>query len=54
MNKWLRRAAGTVGVAGGPLLLAGGAAQADAPTSDAALAPGGLIHNLFTPLGATN
>ncbi len=54
MNKWLRRAAGTVGVAGGMLLLAGGAAQADAPTSDAALAPGGLIHNLFTPLGATN
>src|ERR1051325_7305770 len=54
MNKWLRRAAGTVGLAGGMIALACGAAQADAPTPSAALPGNGFLHNLFTPLAGAN
>ncbi|GAA1880504.1 hypothetical protein [Asanoa iriomotensis] len=51
MTKWIYRAVGTVGVAaGGVLLLAGGAAQADgidAPVNDLR----GSLDGFFTPLG---
>jgi hypothetical protein len=46
MNKWFRRAVGTVGIAGGMLLLGAGTANAD----DAALTPG-LLDDLFSPTG---
>ncbi|WP_432834303.1 hypothetical protein [Dactylosporangium sp. CA-092794] len=49
MNTWFRRAVGTVGVAGGMLLLGAGAAHAD----DTALAPGQL-DDLFSPAGGPN
>jgi hypothetical protein len=54
MNKWLRRAAGTVGLAGGFLVLASGAAQADEATPNASLPASPLLHNIFTPLGTAN
>jgi hypothetical protein len=47
MNKWFRRAAGTVGVAGGILLLGAGSAHADS-----ALTPGSLDD--VSPTGASN
>ncbi|GAA2621917.1 hypothetical protein GCM10010399_61360 [Dactylosporangium fulvum] len=47
MNTWFRRAVGTVGVAGGMLLLGAGAAHAD----DTALAPGQL-DDLLAPSGS--
>jgi hypothetical protein len=51
MTKWIYRAVGTVGVAaGGALLLAGGAAQADgidAPVNDLR----GSLDGYFTPIG---
>ncbi|GAA0710516.1 hypothetical protein Drose_02255 [Dactylosporangium roseum] len=47
MNTWFRRAVGTVGVAGGMLLLGAGAAHAD----DTALAPGKL-DDLLAPSGS--
>jgi hypothetical protein len=51
MTKWIYRAVGTVGVAaGGALLLAGGAAQADgidAPVNDLR----GSLDGFFTPMG---
>jgi hypothetical protein len=49
MNTWFRRTVGTVGIAGGMLLLGAGAAHAD----DTALAPGQL-DDLFTPTGGPN
>ena len=49
MNTWFRRAVGTVGVAGGMLLLGAGAAHAD----DTALAPGQL-DDLLSPAGGPN
>ncbi|WP_433612860.1 hypothetical protein ACQP2P_02485 [Dactylosporangium sp. CA-139114] len=49
MNTWLRRTVGTVGIAGGMLLLGAGAAHAD----DTALAPGQL-DDLFSPAGGPN
>jgi hypothetical protein len=49
MNTWLRRTVGTVGIAGGLLLLGAGAAHAD----DTALAPGQL-DDLFSPAGGPN
>lgn len=49
MNTWFRRAVGTVGVAGGILLLGAGAAHAD----DSALVPGQL-DDLFSPAGGPN
>ncbi|MGI5246824.1 hypothetical protein [Dactylosporangium sp. CA-139066] len=49
MNTWFRRTVGTVGIAGGMLLLGAGAAHAD----DTALAPGQL-DDLFTPAGGPN
>ncbi|GAA2378393.1 hypothetical protein [Dactylosporangium salmoneum] len=49
MNTWFRRTVGTVGLAGGMLLLGAGAAHAD----DTALAPGQL-DDLFSPLGGPN
>ncbi|WP_213453848.1 hypothetical protein [Rhizomonospora bruguierae] len=52
MNKWLYRTVGTVGLAGGALLIAGQAAQADAPR------PGtdpqqlrALVDGLLAPIG---
>jgi hypothetical protein len=48
MNMWFRRAVGTVGVAGGILLLGAGAAHADDT-----LAPGQL-DDLFSPAGGPN
>ncbi|MDG6100790.1 hypothetical protein Daura_02365 [Dactylosporangium aurantiacum] len=48
MNTWFRRAVGTVGVAGGILLLGAGAAHADD-----ALVPGQL-DDLFSPAGGPN
>ncbi|GIF65061.1 hypothetical protein Ais01nite_30960 [Asanoa ishikariensis] len=51
MTKWIYRAVGTVGVAaGGALLLAGGAAQADAINSPANDLRGSL-DGFFTPMG---
>lgn len=48
MTKWFYRAVGTVGVAGGFLLLAGGAAQADdAPVNDLR----GSLDGFFQPMG---
>ncbi|MEV6928802.1 hypothetical protein AB0M46_30530 [Dactylosporangium sp. NPDC051485] len=49
MNTWFRRTVGTVGLAGGMLLLGAGAAHAD----DTALAAGQL-DDLFSPLGGPN
>jgi hypothetical protein len=53
MNKWFYRAVGTVGVASGFLVLAGGAAQADeADAAQPAVDPQqlrGLLDTLFTP-----
>jgi hypothetical protein len=49
MSTWLRRTVGTVGIAGGLLLLGAGAAHAD----DTALAPGQL-DDLFSPAGGPN
>src|SRR5690242_5265936 len=53
MNKWFRRAVGTVGIAGGVLMLGAGAAHADdSPT--VAKDPQqlhGLFDDLFTPAG---
>src|SRR5947207_1519527 len=53
MNKWFRRAVGTVGVAGGLWLLGAGTAHADDSVS-AAKDPQqlhGLLKDLFTPTG---
>jgi hypothetical protein len=54
MTKWFYRAVGTVGVAGGFLLLAGGVAQAD----DAATTPvndlQGSLDGFFTPMGPSS
>jgi hypothetical protein len=54
MNKWFYRAVGTVGMAGGFLLLGGGAAQAEdvdaAPATDP-LELQGLLDDFFTPIG---
>jgi hypothetical protein len=53
MNKWFYRAVGTVGIAGGFLLLGGGAAQAEdvdaTPTTDPQLR--GLLDDFFKPTG---
>ena len=53
MNKWFRRAVGTVGIAGGICLLGSGAAHAD--TSSSAVPDtqrlAGLLDSLFTPAG---
>jgi hypothetical protein len=54
MNKWFYRAVGTVGIAGGFLLLGGGAAQAEdvdaTPTNDPQQLQG-VLDGFFTPLG---
>ena len=52
MNKWLRRAVGTVGIAGGIWLLGSGTAHADnaAPANDPQRLSG-LLDSLFTPAG---
>src|SRR4051812_49896352 len=53
MNKWFRRAVGTVGIAGGILLLGAGAAHADDSVS-AAKDPqklNGLFDDLMKPTG---
>jgi hypothetical protein len=53
MNKWIRRAVGTVGIAGGALLLGTGTAQADDSVT-AAQDPQllhGLVEDLFSPTG---
>lgn len=54
MNKWFYRAVGTVGIAGGFLLLGGGAAQAedvDATPATDPLQLRGLLDEFFTPTG---
>ncbi|MFC0533545.1 hypothetical protein [Phytohabitans kaempferiae] len=57
MNKWFYRAVGTVGIAGGFLLLGGGAAQAEdvdaTPVSDPQQLQG-LLDGFFTPLGGND
>lgn len=57
MNKWFYRAVGTVGIAGGFLLLGGGAAQAEdvdaTPPSDPQQLQG-LLDGFFTPLGGND
>ena len=56
MNKWFRRAVGTVGIAGGFLLLGAGTAHADDSVS-AAKDPQllhGLVEDLFKPAGGPN
>jgi hypothetical protein len=57
MNKWFYRAVGTVGVASGFLMLAGGVAQADeADVAQPAVDPQqlrGLLADLFTPTAGT-
>lgn len=57
MNKWFYRAVGTVGIAGGFLLLGGGAAQAEdvdaTPPSDPQQLQG-LLDGFFTPLGSND
>ncbi|TML31922.1 MAG: hypothetical protein E6G35_03325 [Actinobacteria bacterium] len=52
MNKWLRRAVGTVGIAGGIWLLGSGTAHADnaTPANDPQRLSG-LLDSLFTPAG---
>ena len=55
MTKWFYRAVGTVGVAGGFLLLAGGVAQADdaadtTPVNDLR----GSLDGFFTPMGPSS
>jgi hypothetical protein len=53
MNKWIRRAVGTVGIAGGALLLGAGTAHADDSVT-AAEDPQllhGLVEDLFSPTG---
>src|SRR2546430_3610052 len=55
MNKWLRRAVGTVGIAGGVWLLGSGAAHADATTTATdAQHLTGVLDSLFTPTGGPN
>jgi hypothetical protein len=54
MNKWFYRAVGTVGIAGGFLLLGGGAAQAEDVDATPANDPQqlqGVLDGFFTPLG---
>lgn len=57
MNKWFYRAVGTVGIAGGFLLLGGGAAQAEdvdaTPPSDPSQLQG-VLDGFFTPLGGSD
>jgi hypothetical protein len=56
MNKWFRRAVGSVGVAGGVLLLGAGTAHAD-NSVPAAMDPQqlhGLFNDLLTPAGGPN
>src|SRR5947209_17826332 len=56
MNKWFRRAVGTVGIAGGVLLLGAGAAHADESVT-AAKDPqqlNGLFDELLKPTGGPN
>jgi hypothetical protein len=57
MNKWFYRAVGTVGIAGGFLLLGGGAAQAEdvdaTPTNDPQQLQG-VLDGFFTPLGGND
>jgi hypothetical protein len=57
MNKWFYRAVGTVGIAGGFLLLGGGAAQAEdvdaTPPSDPQQLQG-ILDGFFTPLGGND
>ncbi|GIJ51615.1 hypothetical protein Val02_85010 [Virgisporangium aliadipatigenens] len=49
MNKWVRRAVGTVGIAGGMLLLGAGAAQADDATTQGSQPLHGLVEEFFDP-----
>src|SRR4051812_3075317 len=56
MNKWFRRAVGTVGIAGGVLLLGAGTAHADDSVA-AAKDPqqlNGLFDDLMKPTGGPN
>jgi hypothetical protein len=52
MNKWFRRAVGTVGIAGGVLLLGSGTAQAD--DSVTAAKDPQLLHGLPTICSPTD
>jgi hypothetical protein len=49
MNKWFRRAIGTVGIAGGVLLLGAGAAQADDTMTHGSQPLHGLVEEFFDP-----
>ena len=53
MNKWFRRAVGTVGIAGGALLLGTGAAQADdsVPAAEDPQLLHGLVEDVLSPSG---
>src|SRR5690242_3650860 len=54
MNKWFRRTVGTVGIAGGILLLGAGAAHADdSPVKDPQQL-NGLFDEILTPAGGPN
>src|SRR5437870_2985380 len=56
MNTWFRRAVGTVGIAGGVLLLGAGAAHADgaAPAAQNPQQLHGLFDDLLKPTGGPN
>src|SRR3981189_3665080 len=56
MNKWFRRAVGTVGIAGGVLLLGAGTAHADnsVPAAKDPQQLHGLFDDLLKPAGGPN
>ena len=54
MTKWFYRAVGTVGVAGGFLLLAGGVAQADDADTTPVNDLRGSLDGFFTPIGPSS
>lgn len=54
MTKWFYRAVGTVGVAGGFLLLAGGVAQADDADTTPVNDLRGSLDGFFTPMGPSS
>src|SRR3954466_11271972 len=51
MNTWFRRAVGTVGIAGGVLLLGAGAAHADDSVAKDPQQLHGLFDDLLSPTG---
>lgn len=54
MNTWFRRAVGTVGIAGGVLLLGAGAAHADDSVAKDPQQLHGLFDDLLSPTGGTS